>query len=80
MYETEVHLVKQLITCRCKISQRQEHFKKEYGISSRKGWEILKSLTSSRRTTRKHANYFHATDRRASIHAFRFVCVLREDL
>ena len=31
-------------------------------------------LTSSRRMTRKHANYFRATDRRASIHAFRFLC------
>ena len=32
-------------------------------------------LTSSGRMTCKHANYFRGTDRRASIHAFRFLCV-----
>ena len=32
-------------------------------------------LTTSRRTTCKHANYFCATERRASKHAFRFLCV-----
>ena len=36
---------------------------------------VVSVLTSSRQMTRKHANYFYATDRRASIHAFRFVCV-----
>ena len=34
-----------------------------------------KFLTTSRRMTCKHANYFRATDRRASKHAFRFLCV-----
>ena len=32
------------------------------------------NLTSSRRMTRKYANYFRVTDRGASIHAFRYLC------
>ena len=32
-------------------------------------------LTTSRWTTCKHANYFRATERRASEHAFQFLCV-----
>ena len=32
-------------------------------------------LASSRRMTRKHANYIRATDRGTSIHTFRFLCV-----
>ena len=38
------------------------------------------SWTSSRRMTSKHANYFRATDRGVSIHAFRFLCVLAIDV